>query len=457
MDLCLLREALATQSTEAETALALQGLGSYPVLQSGREEVVRRWLPAVAAGDAVAAFALTEPEAGSDAAALTLRAERGGAAPRRPGAAPGAPARAPVPRGARAAHLRGRLRGPADDHRPRAVPLSKSPCGQSQCGTGLDRGGGSRETEITTTMLAEVFGMARRDIEFDAGGVTLRGWFYPAEGAGSPGPAVVMAHGFSAVKEMYLDRFAEVFAAAGLNVLVFDNRCFGASDGEPRQEIDPWAQVRDYRDAITYLHTLPEVDPGRIGIWGSSYSGGHVLVVAAIDRRVKAVVSQVPLISGHANLRALVRADFIAGFRELFDADRLARFQGKAPGMVPVVDKDPLAASALPTPDSWEWFSQTGETRAPAWRNEVTLRSVEMFTEYEPGGYLPWISPTPLLLLVAVGDHLVPSELAIAAFDTAHQPKELIILPGGHFDAYTVGFEASSGPARDWFLRHLGG
>ncbi len=141
-----------------------------------------------------------------------------------------------------------------------------------------------------------------------------------------------MAHGFSAVKEMYLDRFAEVFAAAGLNVLVFDNRCFGASDGEPRQEIDPWAQVRDYRHAITYLHTLPEVDPGRIGIWGSSYSGGHVLVVAAIDRRVKAVVSQVPLISGHANLRALVRADFIAGFREMFDADRLARFQGKAPG-----------------------------------------------------------------------------------------------------------------------------
>jgi hypothetical protein len=300
--------------------------------------------------------------------------------------------------------------------------------------------------------------MTRRDIEFDAEGVTLRGWFYPAEGAdGSAGPAVVMAHGFSAVKEMYLDRFAEAFAAAGLNALVFDNRCFGASDGEPRQEIDPWAQVRDYRHAITYLCTVPEVDPERIGIWGSSYSGGHVLVVAAIDRRVKAVVSQVPLISGHANLRALVRSDFIAGFRAMFDADRLARFEGKPPAMVPVVDKDPLAASALPTPDSWEWFSSTGDTRAPSWRNEVTLRSVEMFTEYEPGVYLPWISPTPLLLMVAVGDHLVPSELAIAAFDTAHQPKELVIMPGGHFDAYTVGFEGSSGPARDWFVRHLGG
>ena len=297
--------------------------------------------------------------------------------------------------------------------------------------------------------------MARRDVEFNAEGVTLRGWFYPAGTGGAPAPAVVMAHGFSAVKEMYLDSFAEVFAAAGLNVLVFDNRNFGASDGEPRQEIDPWAQVRDYRHAITYAGTLPEVAPGRIGIWGSSYSGGHVLVVAATDRRVRAVVCQVPLISGHDNLRALVRADFIAGLREQFDADRLARFNGEPPVMVPVVDEDPLAASALPTADSWQWFTETGKARAPAWLNEVTLRSVEMFTEYEPVTYLPYISPTPLLLVVAEGDHLVPARLAIAAYEKAHQPKELVILPGGHFDAYTVGFEAASGHARDWFVRHL--
>ena len=297
--------------------------------------------------------------------------------------------------------------------------------------------------------------MSRREIEFDAEGVTLRGWFYPAEGVSNSAPAVVMAHGFSAVKEMYLDRFAEVFAAAGLNALVFDNRNFGASDGEPRQEIDPWAQVRDYRHAITYASTVPDVDASRIGIWGSSYSGAHVLVVGAIDRRVKAVVCQVPLISGHDNLRALVRADFIAGFREMFDADRLARFEGKPPAMVPVVDEDPLAPSALPTADSWQWFTETAKTRAPAWRNEVTLRSVELFTEYEPGTYLPYVSPTPLLMVVAVGDHLVPSELAIAAYDTAHEPKKLIILPDGHFDAYGKGFDAASSAARDWFTQHL--
>ena len=297
--------------------------------------------------------------------------------------------------------------------------------------------------------------MTRRDIEFDAEGVTLRGWFYPADGPGVSAATVVLAHGFSAVKEMYLDDYAAVFAAAGLNALVFDNRNFGASDGEPRQEIDPWAQVRDYRHAITYATTLPEVDSNRIGIWGSSYSGGHVLVVAAVDRRVKAVVSQVPMVSGHDNVRALVRADFIAGFREMFDADRLARFQGQPPAMVPVVAEDPLAPSALPTADSWQWFTETSQSRAPSWKNECTLRSVEMFTEYEPITYLPYISPTPLLMLPAIGDHLTPSELAIAAFDTAHEPKKLQILPGGHFDAYVKGASISQGAARDWFVQHL--
>jgi uncharacterized protein len=295
----------------------------------------------------------------------------------------------------------------------------------------------------------------RQDVEFDAEGVTLRGWLYTPDGAAGPVPTIVMAHGFSAVKEMYLDRFAEVFADAGLAALVFDNRNFGASDGEPRQEIDPVAQVRDYRHAITYASSLDEVDEQRIGIWGSSYSGGHVMVVGAIDRRVQCVACQVPLVSGHENARALVRADFIAGFREMFDADRAARYRGEPPAMVPVVDEDPLAPSALPTPDSWAWFSETAKTRATSWRNEVTLRSVELFTEYEPGTYLPWISPTPFLMVVARGDHLTPAEYAIAAFERAHEPKRLVILPGGHFDAYVDGFDEASGAARDWFVQHL--
>jgi len=295
----------------------------------------------------------------------------------------------------------------------------------------------------------------RRDVEFDAGGVTLRGWHYLPSKSKKRVPTIVMAHGFSAVKEMYLDKFAEAFVDSGFGALVFDNRNFGASDGELRQEIDPWEQVRDYRDAITYATTLKEVDADRIGIWGSSYSGGHVIVVGAIDRRVKCVVGQVPLVSGHRNARRIVRSDFVGAVGGMFDDDRANRFAGKPPVMIPVVDADPMAASALPTPDSYTWFTETGNTRAPAWINEVTLRSVEMFWEYEPGAYLPYVSPTPLLMVVARGDVLCVSDLAIEAFENAREPKKLVILPGGHFDAYVAGFEEASTAATEWFVDHL--
>ena len=119
------------------------------------------------------------------------------------------------------------------------------------------------------------------------------------------------------------------------------------------------------------------------------------------------------------------------------------------------MDKDPLAASALPTPDSYQWFTETHELRAPSWRNEVTLRTVEMLTEYEPGAWIHRIAPTPLLMLVARNDVLTPTELAIGAFQNAREPKKLVVLPGGHFDAYVNGFEESSGPATDWFVQHL--
>jgi fermentation-respiration switch protein FrsA (DUF1100 family) len=296
----------------------------------------------------------------------------------------------------------------------------------------------------------------RQDIEFQAEGPRLRGWLYTPDTSGPPFPTVVMAHGFSAVKEMYLDRFAEAFAEVGLAALVFDNRNFGASDGSPRFEIDPWAQVGDYRDAISYARTRTEVDRERIGVWGSSYSGGHVLVTGAIDRRVRCVVAQVPLVSGYRNILRLVRSDFLAGLRASLDQDREARFAGQPPAMLPVVSEDPLGPAALPTPDSYQWFTETGRTRAPAWQNEVTLRTVELLMDYEPGAYIERIAPTPLLMVVAAGDHLTPADLALEAYSRALEPKRLELLSGGHFDAYLgQGFEQASGGARDWLVQHL--
>lgn len=295
----------------------------------------------------------------------------------------------------------------------------------------------------------------REDIEFEAEGDVLRGWLYTPDDADGPVPTIVMAHGFSAVKEMYLDKYADVFSDARLGALVFDNRNFGDSEGDPRYEIDPWQQVRDYRHAITYAISRDEVDEDRIGIWGSSYSGGHVLTVGALENRVSAVVSQVPLTDGYHNVRRLVRPDILDSFREQFDQDRLARFKGEDPEMVPVVSEDLLGDAALPTQDSYEWFTETKEERAPNWENKVTLKTVEMLSEYAPINYIERISPTPLLMVIAEGDQLAVADKAFETYERAYEPKKLVTIDGGHFDAYVEKFEETSGPARDWFVKHL--
>lgn len=234
----------------------------------------------------------------------------------------------------------------------------------------------------------------RHDVEIDADGSVIRGWLYRPESVAGPLPAVVMAGGFSCVKEMDLPHFAEVFAGAGLAVLLFDFRNLGASDGLPRQELNPWHQAEDYRHAITYSSTLPGIDAGRIGIWGSSYSGGHCLMVAATDRRVKCVSVQVPTISGHQSGLRRVPMDKVEAVTQAFAEDRARRMRGEAPAMRPLVgeaSQNPL----YPTGESRDYFLSSTKG-APNWRNEVTLRSMEFARGYEPGIYM-CLTSAPLL------------------------------------------------------------
>jgi len=284
-----------------------------------------------------------------------------------------------------------------------------------------------------------VLEMGREDIQFKTSDrVTLRGWFYTSDSASGKAPCLVMSHGFTAVKEMDLDTFAEYFVSKlPINCLVYDNRGFGDSDvaeGQPRYEIVPMLQCSDISDAITYAATRPEVDPDRIGIWGSSYSGGHVLYVGAADRRVKVVLSQVPCVSGWENFHRLVRPDFAMGFNTAFAADRVARAEGKEPGVVPVSDADPMKPSALPTTDSWEFFSAW--EKKSKWKNTVTIKTIELMRGYEPQQLIDKISPTPMLMTVARDDALTPAELALSAYARAKEPKQLQLLPISHFQAY---------------------
>ncbi len=297
----------------------------------------------------------------------------------------------------------------------------------------------------------------RRDVTFRSQGLTCAGWLYVPDDLrpGERRPAIVMAHGFSAVKEMHLPNFAERFTAAGFITLVFDYRYFGDSEGEPRSQLFPAEQHEDYRNAITWVSLQPEVDPERIGVWGSSYSGAHVLHLAAFERRIKAAVAQVPLVDGWANAQRLLRADRFAEFVQAVAQDRVRRYTEGQITYVPVVAPEGQP-SVLPTPDSYAWFTRTAETIAPNWRNQVTMESLEKFLEYNPAANIHRISPTPLLMVVAENDTLTPTDLAIAAYERAREPKSLVIMPGTHFDAYTEpGLSYSAPPAVEWFKRHL--
>ncbi|MBB4199971.1 acetylxylan esterase [Rhodoblastus sphagnicola] len=294
----------------------------------------------------------------------------------------------------------------------------------------------------------------RTDIEFASEGRTLRGWLYRPAGARGDRPAIVMAHGLSCVKEQYLDRYAEVFVAAGFCVVLYDHANFGDSDGLPRQEVDPVLQRRGYRDAISFAQATRGIDADRIGVWGTSYSGGHVLEVAAIDRRVKCVVSQVPTISGYQSALRRTRADLTPGLLARFEADRAGRFRGDAPMMLPAISDDPAVACAMGGMDSYDYFTGT-RSFAPNWRNEITLRSAELARENEPGIFIERISPTPLLMIVAKQDVLTAADLSLSAYQRALPPKHLVLTPGGHFDPYVRYFELTSAAARDWFSERL--
>lgn len=293
----------------------------------------------------------------------------------------------------------------------------------------------------------------RQDVEFNADGSLIRGWLYRPEGASGRVPIVVMAGGFSCVKEMHLANYAELFAGAGLAVLLFDFRNLGASDGLPRQELNPWQQAEDYRHAITYASTLPGLDSGRVGIWGSSYSGGHCLMVAATDRRVQCVSVQVPTISGRLSGLRRVPMDKVDALAQAFGDDRARRMKGEAPAMRPLVGE--AAENPLyPSGETRDYFLSAGKN-APNWRNEVTLRSMEFARGYEPGIYVPYISPTPLQMIIGLQDSVTCTDLQLEAYNRALEPKKLVLLSGGHFAPYVAEFELSSGAARDWFVCHL--
>src|ERR1700761_8696669 len=222
--------------------------------------------------------------------------------------------------------------------------------------------------------------MPRTDISFKThDGVTLRGWFFTPSSIplGKKLPCLIVSHGISCIKEMGLSEVATRFTdELSITALVYDHRGFGTSDtapGQPRQEVITWLQSNDMRDAITYAQTRPEVDKDKIALWGYSLAAGEAVYVAAVDRRVKAVIALGPGFTGLDIMRRQAPPFAINAMQPLFETDRLARAQGRDSMTVPIVSNQPGAQATLPSPESWDFFSKWIDNGS-TWKNELTVR-----------------------------------------------------------------------------------
>lgn len=293
----------------------------------------------------------------------------------------------------------------------------------------------------------------RRDIAFPSQGVQCRGWLYVPDDRRGRVPAIVMANAISAVKEITLPGYAERFCAAGFVVLVFDYRNFGASDGVPRNHLDPHEQQQDVRNAISWLRIQPEVNADEIGVWGISLGGVHALHVGAYDRRVKAVVS---VATGLNTLEALMGRTGLQGFLGYVggDRDRRAR-SGEIATYIPAVSM-PGQGGAMALEEAYSFYTNAMQSYAPTYENRLTLESLEYLASDHSDIAVPLISPTALLLIHGEKD-IIPPDMVRKLFDQAGEPKKLVVYDCLHTDLYVrePWVTQSADEAIAWFNRYL--
>jgi pimeloyl-ACP methyl ester carboxylesterase len=248
---------------------------------------------------------------------------------------------------------------------------------------------------------------------------------------GGPAPVVVMAHGFAAQRDFRLPAFAEKFVEKGLAVLLFDYRNFGESDGAPRNLVSPHRHLQDWAAAIGHARGLEQVDTTKMALWGTSFSGGHVLVTAARNPWVSAVVSQVPFVDGLAVAKSTplkcATEGIVHGLRDMSRAVAQA-----PPHYVPVVT-EPGTFGLMSTPDSLPGYMALVPAGS-AWENRAPARIELTLPLYRPVRYATRIR-CPVLIVCAEKDSLIGQASVVKTARRIRDCK-LVRLPVGHFDVY---------------------
>jgi dienelactone hydrolase len=296
----------------------------------------------------------------------------------------------------------------------------------------------------------------REEVSFEVNGTLLSAWLYLPESATAPVPCVVLGHGLGGTKGAGLEYYAMRFQQAGLAALAFDYRHLGDSGGEPRQLVWIPYQQQDYAAAIAYARSRSEIDEAKIALWGSSLSGGHVLVTAAKDSQLACAVAQVPLLAGDAGgydaarqlgVWYMMKLGFGHGLRDL-----VRGWLGLSPHKIPLVGRSHTVA-AMGDDGAWDAFNKL----APKdFVNEVCARIVIRMDKYHPIKYASRVN-CPVLLQICEEDTLTtPPKLVDKAMKLLDDHGEVIRYPIDHFDVYLgENVKRAVTDQVEFFKRHL--
>jgi fermentation-respiration switch protein FrsA (DUF1100 family) len=276
--------------------------------------------------------------------------------------------------------------------------------------------------------------LLRKDVSFKVEGISISAWLFLPENLSAPVPCIIMGHGFGGTKDMGLELYAVRYQEAGFAVLVFDYRYFGKSDGEPRQLLWIPYQLEDWSAAIKYARGLKEIDPEKIALWGTSMSGGHVIVTAAKDNRIACVVAQCPGLDGHASGEMFLKRVGIGfAFRVLMHGQRdyLRSWFGLSPHKIPIVGK-PGSIACLTTPDAYSGYRKFAPDN---FINEVCARILLRADKYRPVKQAKNVR-CPVLLQICEYDSIIPRSAAEETEKQLGKYAEAIYYPIGHFEIY---------------------
>ena len=290
-----------------------------------------------------------------------------------------------------------------------------------------------------------------RPVSFYSEGVKLAGdLFLPDDlRPGERRAGIVLCHGYTGVRNLYLPDIARILNGAGYVVLTFDYKGWGDSDGPPGR-LAPYGRVADVQAALSFLEAQPEADPERLGIYGTSYGGATVVFVAAIDPRVKCVVSVVGIGNGARWMRSVRRPDEYFDLLERSAADRTRR---AATGQSEFVERNDIL---LPDRQSAE-LAAAARRLVPGAISQILLEYVDDTLGFNPEWVVDRIAPRPVLFITSDNDRLVPPEESHSLYAHAGEPKKLVVLKGfGHYEVYAgEALRQVMDATLAWYREHL--